>query len=360
MKIIHFTITNDISYDQRMHRICKTLAKAGYEVCLIGRNKKDSIPLKNEIYTQKRLTCFFEKGKLFYLEYNLRLFLYLMHQKTDIICAIDLDTLLPCFMVSKMRSKEIVFDAHEHFTEVIEVVNRPVTKWIWLKLEKTILPKLTYAYTVSENLREIFTKKYGVPFQLIRNLSELEEFPEEVKKEKYFIYAGAVNEGRGLRECITAMQFIPAKFYICGKGDLFEELVLLAKELKLEEKVIFLGYVTPDLLKQYIRKSFVGCLLLENKGLSYYYSLANKFFDYMHAGIPQITINFPEYVFLNEKLHIAELIPLEVKAFVDAATKLIEDETHYQQLANNAKSARLEYNWQKESEKLIQFYKEIL
>ena len=315
--------------------------------------------MSNEPYQQKRLKCFFSKGKLFYIEYNIRLFFFLFIQKCDVLGAIDLDTLLPCYLVSKLKSTAIVFDAHEHFTEVIEVVNRPLTRWIWLKLEEAILPKIKYAYTVSENLRKIFTEKYKVPFYLFRNLSELESYGQISKKEKYFIYAGAVNEGRGLHECILAMQSIPAKFYICGKGDIFDELVALTKELKLEEKVIFLGYLPPNKLKQYIRNAFAGCLLLENKGLSYYYSLANKFFDYMHAGIPQITIDFPEYRFINDEVNVAVLIPLKVEAIVGAATRLLEDTGYYQKFVENTKIASQQYNWQREGEKLVEFYRSL-
>ena len=74
MKRIYFTVTNDLTYDQRMHRICTSLAENGYDVTLVGFIKKDSVPLKKEKFRQKRLSCLFKKGKLFYAEYNTRLF----------------------------------------------------------------------------------------------------------------------------------------------------------------------------------------------------------------------------------------------------------------------------------------------
>ena len=106
------TVTNDLNYDQRMIRICTSLTGAGYEVLLVGRRKRNSLPLKEKSFKQKRLFCFFEKGKLFYAEYNIRLFFFLLFVKLDVICAIDLDTILPCLMISKLRSKKRVYDAH--------------------------------------------------------------------------------------------------------------------------------------------------------------------------------------------------------------------------------------------------------
>ena len=75
---IYFTVTNDLTYDQRMNRICTSLAAHGYNVVLVGRRRKQSQPLRKEKYQQKRLRCWFQKGKVFYAEYNFRLFFYLL------------------------------------------------------------------------------------------------------------------------------------------------------------------------------------------------------------------------------------------------------------------------------------------
>jgi glycosyltransferase involved in cell wall biosynthesis len=261
--------------------------------------------------------------------------------------------------VARLRNKKLVFDAHEHFTELIEVVDRPFVRKIWLGMEKLLLPRVKHAYTVSENLRRIFSEKYHCHFELIRNITEYETFSPPEKQEKYIIYAGVVNAGRGLHEFIEAMPFIASKLVICGKGDIFDELVEKVKKLGLEDKVVFMGYLSPEVLKTYIRNAYMGCLLLENKGLSYYYSLANKFFDYMHAGIPQITINFPEYTLINERFRIAVLTELKVEQIIEAANSLLRDKELYQLLCRNAREASHEFNWQKESEKLVRFYKNI-
>ena len=107
MKKIFFTVTNDLTYDQRMIRICSSLANAGYQVCLVGRQRPHSKALRQQPFEQKRLKCFFERGKFFYLEYNIRLFFFLMFQRFDAICSIDLDTILPGFYVSKIKRKPV-------------------------------------------------------------------------------------------------------------------------------------------------------------------------------------------------------------------------------------------------------------
>src|SRR5437667_9925928 len=86
VKRIYFTVTNDLTYDQRMKRICTSLAENGYDVVLVGRKLKQSLPLKKEKYKQNRIRCWFNKGKLFYFEYNLRLSNFLILKKMDAIC----------------------------------------------------------------------------------------------------------------------------------------------------------------------------------------------------------------------------------------------------------------------------------
>src|SRR5689334_22446393 len=169
MKRLVFTVTNDLTYDQRMIRICNSLASAGYHVSLIGRRQRTSVPLSSEKYQQERLRCFFEKGKAFYIEYNLRLLFYLFFRKADLICAIDLDTILPCYFVSKLKRIERVYDAHELFCEMKEIVSRPSIYKIWKKIERFTVPKFRHGYAVNQILSDEFQKMYGNDYDVIRN-----------------------------------------------------------------------------------------------------------------------------------------------------------------------------------------------
>jgi hypothetical protein len=154
MNRIYFTVTNDLSYDRRMNRICNSLATAGYSAVLVGRKLPDSIPLSPKTYQQKRLSCFFNKGRLFYAEFNLRLFFYLLFKKMDAICCIDLDTILPALYISNLKKVKRVYDAHELFCEMKEVVTRPKIYKAWKRIEKFTVPKFIFGYTVSEPIAD--------------------------------------------------------------------------------------------------------------------------------------------------------------------------------------------------------------
>lgn len=359
---IVFTVINDLHYDQRMQRICNSLHKAGYRVTLIGRVVEKEKPLPPQPYKQLRFGLPFNKGKLFYLWYNLRLLWHLLWHKYDIYGATDLDTLLPHFIAATLKHKPFVYDAHEYFAQLPEVVNRPMVKRVWKTIERLIVPRCRYAYTINQSYAHFFEQEYGTKFAIIRNAALLrnEQLPN-VKPNRYILYQGAVNIGRGVEEMIQAMPLIPdCKLLICGRGDVFETCQNLVQELGLQNKVQFLGFVPPDELRKITLNATLGFTFFTQQGQSYYYSLANRFFDYFHAGVPQLSVNYPEYAQINKEFQVAVLLnDLQPQTIAAAANQLLSDTRLYQQITQNCLNARQAINWQNEEKKLIAFYEKV-
>lgn len=360
LKNIVFTVTNDLSYDQRMKRICTALTEAGYHVTLIGFEKRASIPLQPSVYEEKRLRLLFRKGKLFYLEYNLRLFfLLLLGRRYEIYGPVDLDTILPQFIVAKLKRAVQVYDAHEYFTELPEIADRPLIKYIWEAIARLTLPYIRYNYTVGNAIALELTKRYGQPYEVIRNVPAYYEAPmqHESKERKVFLYQGALNKGRGIEEMMLAVQDMDVELHIAGEGDLSEELRAFAQALPHTDKIKFLGYVEPARLIEITTKAYAGLNLVSNEGKSYYLSLSNKFFDYIMAGIPQVTMNYPEYEVLNMEYDVALTIShLSVEPLKDAMLQLLGDNAVYSRLKSNTRNAAKMLNWQIEKEKLLNIY----
>jgi len=360
LKHIYFTVTNDLVYDQRMHRICTSLATNGFIVTLVGRIKKSSPPLESKPYHQHRLHCVFEKGFLFYAEYNLRLFFYLLTQKMDCICAIDLDTILSCLFVSKLKGIQRVFDAHEYFTEMKEVRRRKIVQWVWMAIEKFSVPKFKFCYTVSEGLAEIFSNKYNRHFIAIRNISLLKPIDTTVKKKDFILYQGAVNEGRGLDQLILAMRQVSIPLIICGDGNYMHEVKNLIPRFGLEEKVILKGMLLPSELQKITPEAILGINLTDTEDLHHKYALPNKFFDYIHALVPQITMNLPEYAKINQQFEVAVSInALNADTIAKAINNTLSDNQFLIKLRTNCIKAREVFSWQNEEKKLLHLYNNI-
>ena len=361
VKKIIFTVTNDLNYDQRMQRICSSLADAGYDILLVGRKLKTSPPLLKKAYKQHRLNCWFKKGKTFYAEFNIRLLFFLLFNKADCICAIDLDTILPCYYVSKLKRIKRAYDAHEFFSQLDEVVSRPSIYRFWHRIERKMIPKFKNGYTVCDSLAEEFKRNYGAGYKVIRNVPVLSELNEQERSQPVILYQGAVNKGRGLANLAIAMMNINAQLWICGNGNFMEEMRAVVQTNNLSDKIIFFGMLEPEALKKKTSEAYIAINSFEKTGLNQYLSLSNKFFDYIHAAIPQVTMNYPEYRKINSQYKIAVLIDeLDPESIAKAINKLFNDKELYLQLKNNCRHARTELNWQKEKDKLLNFYKDFL
>ncbi len=288
-KKVIVSVTNDLSTDQRVHKVCCSLKAMGFEVTLVGRKLKESKTLEERTYRNHRFELWFSKGFLFYANYNLCLFIYLLRKRHQVLLSNDLDTLPANFLASKIKGSTLVYDSHEYFTEVPELINRPAVQKIWERIEGLILPRLKHAYTVSSRIAEVYQKKYGVNFKLVRNfpIQKNKEKASPESEPKIILYQGALNVGRGLEELIDAMQYVAdVKCWLVGGGDIENELKERAKVLKLEDRIRFFGKISFEKLTKITAQASLGVSLEKASGLNYSYALPNKIFDYIHYRIP--------------------------------------------------------------------------
>lgn len=362
MKKIIFTVTNDLNVDQRMIRICTALSQNNFEVQLVGRQLPHSPTLIPQPFQQKRIRCFINTSFLFYIEYNIRLFFFLLFQKTDAFCAIDMDTILANYLASVCRGKTRIYDAHEYFSEMKEVLTRPTVHKVWSGLEKFCIPRFRNGYTVCQYIAVQFKTLYQVDYKVIRNVP----FYRNTIPKKFdcnhiqLYYQGAVNKGRGFEWLVPAMQEIDATLYVYGIGNYLEILKQDVRDKRLTEKIHIEGFRNPKDLPQIAEKMDIGLLLMENCGKNLYYSLANRFFDYMMDELPQICMDYPEYRSLNDKYGFALLIPnLEPKTIQDAVAYLQQNPDIWYTLQENCRKAKKILCWEEEQKILIDFYRHI-
>ena len=344
-----------------MIRICNSLAVNGYSVLLVGAGFRNSKVPVAQAFRQKRIQVLFQKGPAFYFEYNTRLFFYLLFSKSDGICSIDLDTIMAGYFAGILKGSKRIYDAHEYFSQQKEVINRPRIYRAWHWIERTFVPRFTNGYTVSRSIAEEFQRLYKVNYETIRNLPVLKEYRPASKGERFILYQGAVNEARGLEALVPAMKNVNATLLIYGDGNFTAQTVQLISEHRLQDKVILKGKLLPADLNNITSTAYIGINLVENHGLNQYYSLANKFFDYIMCRVPQVTMNFPEYAAINNQYEVALLIDeISAEAVAGAINELLNNDILHARLSANCAEAAKEFNWNNEEQKLLAFYKNIL
>lgn len=366
MARIIVSVTNDLVTDNRVHKICTSLADFGFEILLVGRRFNFSEKVSRS-YSIRRFRLMFNKGPLFYAEYNIRLFFFLLFSRAEIFLSNDLDTLPANYWALKFRAKKLVYDSHEYFTEVPELIGRSGTQKIWKRIEKRLVPRIKNAYTVCDSLAHIYSEKYHVPFKVIRNvplrnqenISKAEiELPND---KKIILYQGSLNTGRGIEQVISAMKFIEnAVFLIIGKGDISEQLKALAEKEGVVHKVIFLGRVPVENLASYTKCAHLGISLEENLGLNYYYSLPNKIFDYIQAGVPVLASDFPEIKKIIETYQVGKCtLERDPVILSEIIKEMLFDEKLRMECLKNIEKAAIDLCWEKEEKILKEVFENL-
>ncbi|WP_157961055.1 glycosyltransferase [Lutibacter citreus] len=364
MKRIIVSVTNDLVNDQRVHKVCSTLLEMDYDIVLIGRKLKNSQSIERP-YTTIRLNLIFNKGFLFYAEYNIHLFFKLLFLKKDVLLSNDLDTLLPNYLISKLFKKKLVYDSHELFTEVPELIDRPFVRSFWLAIEKLILPNIKNNITVCKSIAKYYKFKYGADFSVIRNFPKkinsikTGSFPFKIEIQKIILYQGALNIGRGLELIIDTMLFCQNTILvIIGSGDIEHALKKKVLDLKLSDKVKFIGKINPFELKKLTRLADLGLSLEEDICLSYRFALPNKLFDYIQSNVPVLTSDLPEMKNIVLKYKVGEIVKNRNPEKLASQIKILLKNTNYFSI-EKFEYPKNELNWEKESEKLKNIYRNL-
>ncbi len=363
MKTITVSVINDLSTDQRVARSCLLFHEMGFKVLLIGRILPNSISLGERPYKTKRFKIWKNKGPFFYLFYNIRLFFYLIFRKVDVLFANDLDTLLANTLVSIFRRKPLIYDSHEFFLGVPEIQNRRFVKWSWNKIQSFCFNYIDSFFTVNNSIANLYSTSYKKEIQVIRNVPFAQNYINSSsrielglpKNAFILIMQGAgINVDRGYEEAVLSLMYLKnVILLIVGNGDVIEDLKKLSIDEKLSDKIIFISKLPYPQMMKYTSVSNVGLTLDKDLNINYKFSLPNKLFDYINAGIPVIGSNLIEVKQIireyNAGILIDEITPPKI---AEAVQQLIDNSNMYELCKNNAIAAAKLLNWDNEKKKL--------
>lgn len=369
-KRVIVSVINDLNTDQRVHKVCTYIQSRGYDVLLVGRKKRDSQVMEFRNYSTKRFAMLFEKGPMFYAFFNARLFFYLLFHKADILVANDLDTLLPNFLVSRLKRAALVYDSHEYFTEVPELISRPKVQAVWERIENWIFPKLDKVSTVNQSIANKYEEKYKVKLQVVRNVSP-KYIPDTsitrtdlglpLEKTILIMQGAGLNIDRGIEEAIRAMPFLEAcVLIIVGDGDVIPEMKILVESQQWQDKVKFFSKRPYRELMQFTQLADFGLSFDQPTNPNYLYSLPNKVFDYIHTETPIFCSNVVEVSRLVTNYNIGKVIDdFTPEHLAFSIQQCLSDKAMIATWKENCKRAAAIECWENEVEKLANFYPEL-
>ena len=368
MKRVIVSVINDLVTDQRVNKSCLTLQKMGYEVLLVGRKQRKSPPMDERTYQTHRMRLLFEKGPLFYAEYNIRLFLFLLFHKADLLLSNDLDTALPNYFIAQWKGIKMIYDSHEYFTETPELVNRPRVQKVWKRIEGFVVPRLKEMITVCDSIAELFEQQYGIKCHVVRNIPPMAALPPRGDKktlglpeDKHLLVlqGSGINIQRGAEELVESMKYLDDCFLmIIGGGDVLPVLKNMVSVWHLEDSVRFLPRMPYQQMMAYTQLAELGFILDKDTNLNYRFCLPNKLFDFIQAGVPIVASHLVEIEKIITKYNIGLFIPDHAPQSIATTIRAgLSDAVQRDGWRQGLARAAEDLCWEHEQQTLIEIYK---
>lgn len=366
-KKITVSVTNDLVTDNRVNKVCSKLESLGFSTTLVGRKLPNSMPFQKP-YKGVRFSLFFKSGGFFYAEYNLRLFFYLLFTRQDVLLANDLDTLLPNYLVSKIKGIPLVYDTHEYFLGVPEIQGRWV-KNVWAIIEKFIFPKLETVFTVNDSIANLYFEDYGKRPLVFRNIGEVPLGVKSISREEIGIpndafllinQGSGINVDRGMEEAFEAIKnLLNVHIMLVGDGDAIPGLKKLARDLGIIERIHFFGKRPYAELLAFTKIADAGLTLDKPTNINYKFSLPNKLFDYIHSGLPVISSQVVEVKKIVETYKIGEVVDSQKPSSIESGILRLMQNTK-KPYEKGLETAAKEFTWEEESKMIVNVYQRFL
>lgn len=358
------------AFDPRIfHKQAKDLVNAGYDVSLIAQHDKNKIVNGIKIIALPKPKNRFQR--MFGL--TLRVLCLSLGQKADVYHFHDPE-LISVGVILKLLGKKVIYDVHEDYGK--QILSNPslpkITRNSIASFTKAVEHILSRFYdgiiTATDDILENFS--YTKKALCVRNFPLLSRHENVERNFKAngdvfnLIYIGGLVKIRGISQIIRAIELIDSnkqvKLTLCGKfspPEYAEEL----KTLEGYEKVKYLGWVDPYDIPKLLNNFDAGIVCLHPIS-NYLTSLPLKLFEYMSASLPVIASNFPLWIKIVEGNKCGICVdPLKPHEIAKAIEYLMEHPKLRKEMGENGRNAVLDrYNWEKESEKLIDLYGELL
>lgn len=367
-------VSNSLRKDPRVIKQIRCAMEKGIEVYFIGfrdknYNKKflqsvgchiSLVDLGNNYvgYLKSIYKKLYRRFMQFYLPIKM-----MVKIKPDVIHANDFDTLIQSFIASKLCNCKILYDAHEINAENIGITDRKIEKYFTILIERFIVKRVGAMVSVSHSAAEYFKEKYRIPLPVVVTNCPYKINISLAKKKdlKNFeaLYQGMMIKGRGYEEFVESGKFINDKITLVlrGYGSIADELKKIISEQGLENKIRFDAPVEIKDIIPMASNSHLGVVLTKPVNINFKYTVSNKIFEYMHAGLPVLMSDIPEHQYLNNEFNFGIIVKdFSAVGIATCINQLAADREKYNLLRKNAIKASHELCWENESLKLIDLY----
>ncbi|MFY2101415.1 glycosyltransferase family 4 protein [Achromobacter xylosoxidans] len=368
-----------LTHESRILRITDALAKAGifnqievYGVSAPGLPDRQPIDAKRTFLRYPRKLFGSSNGfvakVIKTVEWSARILASLRGRKIACINAHSLAVLPLCYVASRMTGARLIYDTHELETETTGY--KGVRQKLGRLIEKRLIKRCDDVFVVSDAIADWYAERYGIARpHVTRNIpqfsavasapsaqADLREKMGVTPDDLLFVYQGGFIAGRGIERLLSVFAQMPASIHLMcmGSGPLHDQIVAAAAA---HPNIHLPPPVAPQEVLGYTKAADVGICLTDNSCLSHYYSLPNKVFEYLHAGLPIIVNPLQEQQGIIEQHQCGWVAP-EDDAALAKMLRGITRETLIDRQAG-VKQAAITFDWHNEAANLVQRYRSL-
>ncbi len=380
-------VLNTFRMDARVMRSATALKDAGFAVSVVDIVDKCSqtiedihgITVKHVkvanafIATSFRLWAIIKALLLF-----MRSMLLVLRTPADFYHAHDATALPTCYIAAWLRGKPLIFDAHELPLSELDGSRRRWLRILLTPLLSHMISSCAGGIGASPFYEQSVREHYHVSrVSLLRNVPPYRSVPKNDLLRQHLglssdtriaLYQGYLQYGRGLDRLVQAAAFLEPNIVIVmmgkgrGTGDASSQLKALIAREKVAERVKIIPHVQYEELLDWTVSADIGLITYEpDHSLNFQMCLPNKLFEFMMAGVPVLTSPLDAVIDVFKTHNIGQILPSLAPADIGAAINaMLADPVALANMRRNAlDAAQYEFNWEKESPKLIRLYDEI-
>ena len=355
---------------------CKSLAKGGFDVTLIGFGDEPKTETIDGVH------CI----SLYYpIKNNLELLRKRNKMSLEAALQVDADIyhlhepeLLPVGMKLKRKGKIVIFDSHEYYgwqlhdnIHKIKIIKTPaflmkVIGNLYMRYEKRVCMKLDAVVQVCTMNGVDYFENRCKKTLFIRNLPSLSDYTRKTAidfgKAPSVAMIGGITKERGITQLVKATHQADGKLLLAGafSPKSYEKEL---NEMPEYTCVDYKGFLDKNGMVALLEEANIGASTLLNVGqYDKIDTLPTKVYDYMSMELPVIISNTTFAKKMNEQYHFGICVnPDDPEEISTTITWLKEHPEQALEFGKNGRKAiEKEFNWEKESEKLVAFYNQLL
>jgi glycosyltransferase involved in cell wall biosynthesis len=370
-RVVHLTTVHSALDPRIFHKECRSLARAGFQVTIIGPHPEDTVADEVGIKCVRR-----NESRLARMTRTVwRVYREAKRLDADVYHFHDPE-LIPVGLLLRASRKRVVYDIHEDLPKDIlskvylPVWSRQMISWMATQLEDAACGHFSALVAVTPSIadrvrqlnhRTVIVHNYPYPKEVAFGQSGE---PWEARRQSV-AYVGGITAQRAIREMVQAMALLPdslgATLELAGNQ--------IPNDARPDEicrlpgwaRVRHHGFLERSKAFQLLHDVRAGLVLFHPEP-NHREAMPQKIFEYMGAGLPVIASDFPLWRRILGDTGCGIFVdPLDPAAIARAIEYVLTHPKEAEKMGCRGRDAVLDrYNWNTEAEKLVSLYHELL